>query len=315
MKAFLTYRPGGIEELKLEIIDAPVANSTEVVVDVKAISINPVDVKVKYADEGLAMVSGQNRPIILGWDVAGVISEVGSTVGDHAVGDRVFGMVNFPGHGKAYAEKVAVPADQLAIIPDNVNFQDAAATTLAALTALQVLKGKIQTGHRVLVHAGSGGVGHFAIQIAKSMGAFVAATSSAKNKNFLLGLGVNQHVDYRSEAFEDVLTDFDFVFDTLGLENATKSLKVLKSGGHLTSIATMGELDALQAEASPLGITAHEFLVHSNGADMQILAQMLGEGTLRPNIDKTFAFEDLPDAHTEVEAGRTVGKVIVTLGE
>ena len=160
LRAFLINKPGGSEALYQETIDLPSIGPDEVLVEVKAISINPADVKVKFAEEGLLMVGGDTRPLILGWDIAGDVTAVGDTVTSFNVGDRVFGMVNFPGHGRAYAEYVAAPAAHLARIPSEVSYTDAAATTLAALTALQVQKGAIGPGKKALIHAGSGGVGH-----------------------------------------------------------------------------------------------------------------------------------------------------------
>lgn len=197
-------------------IEQPELGTDEVLVQTKAISINPVDVKVRPVEEVLTMIIGEERPVILGWDIAGTVAAVGADVKDFEVGDKVFGMVNFPGHGKGYAEYVASPASHLAEMPSNTTFEDAAAATLAALTALQVLKPRVKAGDRILIHAGSGGVGHFAIQIAKNIGATVVTTSSAKNRDFLLSLGADEHIDYRQQKFEEVLKDIDFILDGMG---------------------------------------------------------------------------------------------------
>ena len=313
MKAILLEKAGGPENLHLTEVDKPSIKNNEVLVAVKAISLNPADVKPKYVDEMLNSMYGEKRPVILGWDIAGTITQVGTDVTNLKVGDKVFGMVNFPGVGNAYAEFVAAPEFHLAIMPETISFEEAAATTLAALTALQILSGRINKGDKVLIQAGSGGVGHFAIQIAKKMGAYVIATSSAKNKDFVLSIGADEHIDYHAQKFEEVLTDIDFVLDTLGGKVLENSVKVLKEGGTLFTTLDKDLPEDANAIVADKNLSINNILVHSSAEDMNTLKGMLENGSLKPNIYKTFAFEDMADAHTEVEKGRTVGKVIVTL--
>jgi len=313
MKAIIIEKAGGIENLKMQEIAIPVLKENEVLVKTSAISINPADTKVKYVEEGLMQLFGAERPVTLGWDIAGTVIAVGSKVTKFKEGSKVFGMVNFPGHGKAYAEYVASPESHLAAMPEGVNFTDAAATTLAALTALQALKSRVKKGDRVLIHAGSGGVGHFAVQIAKKLGAHVISTSSAKNREFIMELGADEHINYQEQAFEEYLTNIDLAFDTVGPEVAENSLKVLRKGGQLVSIAMMGVPDELQKQADQLGVFVTPILVHSNGEDMNTLREMLIEGSIKPHVSRTFVFEKLADAHSAIESGRTVGKVVVTL--
>lgn len=256
---------------------------------------------------------GEKRPIILGWDIAGTVTEVGTDVINLKVGDKVFGMLNFPGVGNAYAEFVAAPEAHLAIMPNAISFEEAAATTLAALTALQILSGRVNKGNKVLIQAGSGGVGHFAIQIAKNMGAYVIATSSAKNRDFILSLGADEHIDYHAQKFEEVLTDIDFVLDTLGGKVLENSVKVLKQSGTLFTTLDKDLPEDANIIVAKKKISINNILVQSSAEDMNTLKGMLENGSLKPNIYKTFAFENMADAHTEVEKGRTVGKVIVTL--
>ncbi|VGO17640.1 2-haloacrylate reductase [Pontiella desulfatans] len=314
MKAYLLKEAGGVENLVLSEIEKPAIKADEVLVETKAISINPVDVKVRPHEAVLNMILGtEERPVILGWDISGTVAEVGADVTDFAVGDQVFGMVNFPGHGKAYAEYVASPASQLAQIPEGTTFEEAAATTLAALTALQVLTGRVKAGDRVLIHAGSGGVGHFAIQMAKNIGAHVITTSSAKNREFCMALGADEHIDYREQKFEEVLADIDFVLDGMGGQVLEDSLKVVKSGGKIVSLPTHTFPEELQAEADKLNVALEFVMVTSNGDDMNTLKGMLEAGILKPHVSVTFPFEQLADAHLQIESGRTVGKAIVTL--
>ena len=212
MKAFILSDPGAADMLQLSDVEKPMIQPDQVLVQVKAISINPVDVKSR-AGKGVYGRLKEIKPLILGWDISGIVSEVGTEVTDFKVGDEVFGMVNFPGHGQAYAEYVAAPASHLALKPDNISHEEAAAATLAALTAYQglVQQAKVQAGQKVLIHAAAGGVGHFAVQIAKHLGAHVTGTSSAANKDLVLKLGADAHIDYRSVKFEEVVNDLDFV--------------------------------------------------------------------------------------------------------
>lgn len=312
MKALLLEQAGGVENMILKDIEKPTPKENEVLLEVKAISINPVDYKVRSIEDVITMIHGEQRPVIIGWDVSGIIVAKGEKVTKFDVGDNVFGMVNFPGNGNAYAEYVSSPEDHLARIPENIPFEEAAATTLAALTALQVFKGRIKKNDRVLIHAGAGGVGHFAIQIAKQLGAYVLATSSEKNKEFVLSLGADEHIDYRKQPFEEVVKDIDFVLDSMGGEVLENSLKVMKSGGTIVSLPTPAS-DEIQEEAKKLNVSVEFVLVQSNGEDMHKLKEMLKNRTLKAHVSKTFPFSDMGKAHTELETGRTVGKIVVKL--
>ena len=313
MKAYILNEAGGVENLILSEVEEPSPKAGEVLVEVKAISINPVDVKVRPFEEALNMIVGADRPVILGWDIAGTVTVVGEDVTLFEPGDCVFGMVNFPGHGKCYAEYVAAPNAHLAKMPGNISFEGAAATTLAALTALQVLQPRIKRGNRVLIHAGSGGVGHFAIQIAKHLGAHVVTTSSAKNRDFVISLGADEHIDYREQKFEEVASDIDFVLDGMGGEVLKNSLKVVKDGGGIVSLPTFKFPEEVKAYAEQHNIDVSSVMVQSNGADMNTLKQLVETGSLKPHVSKTFPFAELADAHKQIETGRTVGKAVVTM--
>lgn len=313
MKAYILNEAGGVENLILSEVEQPSPKSGEVLVEVKAISINPVDVKVRPVEEALNMIVGADRPVILGWDIAGTVTVVGEDVTLFEPGDCVFGMVNFPGHGKCYAEYVAAPNAHLAKMPGNISFEGAAATTLAALTALQVLQPRIKRGNRILIHAGSGGVGHFAIQIAKHLGAHVVTTSSAKNRDFVISLGADEHIDYREQKFEEVASDIDFVLDGMGGEVLKNSLKVVKDGGGIVSLPTFKFPEEVKAYAEQHNIDVSSVMVQSNGADMNTLKQLVETGSLKPHVSKTFPFAELADAHKQIETGRTVGKAVVTM--
>ena len=311
MKAIVIEKTGGVENFIYKNVDQPIPNQNEVLVAVKAIGINPVDYKVRLIEDVLHMICGEGYPAILGWDIAGQVVAVGDKVSQFEIGDDVFGMVNFPGRGNAYAEYVAAPETHLAKMAKNVSYEISAAATLAALTALQVLKDKVSPGDRVLIHAGSGGVGHYAIQIAKHLGAHVTTTSSAKNRDFVLSLGADEHIDYREQAFEDVLMDIDFVLDGLGDETLLKSLKVVKDGGSIISLPTPQFSDEIVAEAKRRNINVSFLMVASNGDDMAILKDYLENGIVKPHVSNVFSFDEMGKAHLQLESGRTVGKVVV----
>lgn len=313
MKAIIIEEFGGVENLKYVDVSVPDINENEVLVAVKAISINPVDAKTR-AGKGVAGRLKDQMPLTLGWDISGVVTKVGSAVIKFKEGDAVFGMVNFLGHGKAYAEYVAVPADQLALKPQNISHEEAAAATLAALTAWQAIThlAGIKKGDRILIHAAAGGVGHYVVQIAKNLGAYVIGTSSAANKDFILGLGANEHIDYKIQPFEDVVSNIDFVYDTIGGDTVDCSLKVLKKGGTIISIPSGLNAEVIE-KAKALGVNGYQFMVSSNGIDMEILAGQLERGELKSHVSKTFMFDNMADAHLHIESGRTVGKIAVTL--
>ncbi|AKK73918.1 oxidoreductase [Chryseobacterium sp. P1-3] len=315
MKAIVLERFGGPEHLMIKEIEQPVIKSNEVLVKVKAISINPVDAKVRSRKAPLAEDLMQYDPLILGWDLSGVVAETGNEVTGFQVGDEVFGMVNFPGHGKAYAEYVAVPAEQLVGKPDNITHVEAAASTLAALTAWQAFDsyGKLRPDDKVLIHAASGGVGHFAVQIAKHIGAYVIATSSSANRDFLLGLGADQHIDYKNIHFEEVLCDIDFVLEAIGGDNFQKSVKVLKPFGSIVTLPS-GYTQEDERLAREKNLHACYFMaVYSSGRDMEQIAALLEKGIIKPYVSHVFNFEDMAKAHQQIETGRTIGKVVVEL--
>ncbi|WP_090554492.1 NADP-dependent oxidoreductase [Pedobacter hartonius] len=311
MKAIIIAQAGGTAELQIREIPVPHIQNGEVLIQVKAISINPVDTKTRKGNGQYSQIK-DDHPIILGWDVSGVVSQSKSDLFN--VGDEVFGMVNFPGHGKAYAEFVASPATHLALKPGEISHEEAAAATLAALTAYQSLvnTARIQAGQKILIHAAAGGVGHFAVQIAKHFGAYVAGTSSAKNKDFVLNLGADEHIDYHTTQLEEHAKDFDMVLDTIGGDNIDRSLTVIKQGGILISIPS-GLNDSVGEKSKAKGVSGYTFKVASNGKDMQVIADYLKQGIIKAHVSETLSFEEMAIAHEQLESGRTVGKVVISL--
>ena len=314
MKAVVLKDFGGIENLVEEDIPIPTITENEVLVKTQAFSINPVDVKTRRG-EALAEILKSEKPIILGWDISGSVAEVGENVDSFKINDEVFGMVNFVGHGKAYAEYVAVPAEHLALKPKNISHTKAAASTLAALTAWQAFNffGKLKQNDKVLIHGAAGGVGHFAVQIAKNLGAYVIGTSSKKHKDYLFQIGVNEHIDYRNKKFEESLSDIDFVLETIGYGNFKKSVRVLREKGTIINLPS-GLTKEDEKEAKQRKLNACFFMsVFSSGKDMRIIAKLLQQKIIKPYIHETYGFHQVREAHLQVESGTTKGKVIIEM--
>jgi len=192
--------------------------------------------------------------------------------------------------------------------------EEAAAATLAPLTALQVIrdKGKIKAGDRVLIHAASGGVGHYAVQIAKQLGAYVIGTSSAANKDLILSLGADEHIDYQTQRLQNATSDIDLVLDCLGVESVLNSIDVTKVDGEVISIVAQMTPEII-AKAAKKNIRTSFYLVQSNGADMKLLAEWLETGAIRSHISNTYSFGQIAEAHQQIESGRTIGKIVVII--
>jgi len=312
MKAIILNEFGGTNKLLMTELAVPEISENEVLIEVKSISINPVDVRTR---SGSAMANHlkDNHPLILGWDISGIVISTSKIVSEFKMGDEVFGLINFLGHGKGYAEYVAAPIEHLALKPSNITHEEAAAATLAALTAWQLLNNyaKVKQSDRILIQGASGGVGHYAVQIAKYLGAYVIGVSSSNNKDFVLSLGADEHIAYDEQPFEDA-GEVDFVVDAFANENLYRSLNVVKRGGTILSLLPMISEDLLK-KAKDKDVDVHYSLVKSSGSDMKTIAGLLAKGILRSHVSKVFSFSQMGDAHLEVEKGKTVGKVIVKI--
>ncbi|WP_439695204.1 NADP-dependent oxidoreductase [Mucilaginibacter sp. AW1-7] len=313
MKAIILKAFGGIENFEAVNIPVPAIKADEVLIKLKSISLNPVDAKTRQG-KGAAGRTKMELPIILGWDISGVITEAGSEVTGFKSGDEVFSMINFPVLGKTYTEYVVAKPSELAIKPANITHNEAAAATLAALTAWQVLttKVKVEKGDRVLVHAAAGGVGHYVVQMAKHLGAYVIGTSSAANKDFVLSLGADEHIDYKTQKIEEAVSDIDFIFDPIGGANTEQSLHIVNKGGAVICILHAFNDELLQ-KAKELGVHGHNVLVYPSGDDMKTIAGLLEKGIIKSHVSKVFQLEQVGEAHTLLESGRAVGKVVVEI--
>lgn len=311
MKAIVLKAFGSVDNFSVEELPLPIIQDNEVLVEVKAASINPVDMKTRSGKAMAARLKDEN-PIILGWDISGIVTQIGNNVMNFKVGDEVFGMVNFPGHGKAYAEYVAAPATHLAVKPANILHEEAAAATLAALTAWQAFNThiKIKPGNRALIHAAAGGVGHFAVQTAKYFGAYVIGTASAENKDFVLSLGADEHFDYKSKPFEEAISDIDIVLDSIGGNNIERSFEVVKQGGTVITLPS-NTSEGIVEKARAKGVNGFHFMVQSNGEDMKALADLLEKGIIKAHISAVYSFDEIAKAHQQIETGSTRGKIII----
>jgi NADPH:quinone reductase-like Zn-dependent oxidoreductase len=314
MQAFV-LAGNGPETLSLRTLAVPQPAENEVLIRTKAISLNPIDIAAMKIEGVRGGVYGDLKggDIVIGWDVAGEVVASGAAVKGLKTGDRVFGCIKFPGQGRAYAEYVTAPADQLALIPEGVAYESAAAASMAAITPYGALvgKAKVSRNDKVLIHGAAGGVGHFAVQIAKSFGAYVIGTASTANLDFVKSIGADQVIDYKKDKFEDVVRDADLVLDAIDATNLLRSLDAVKKGGRVVSLKAdfQGEIDQ---KAKAKGVTGIRFGVYSNGGDQQKIADLLASGKVRPVIFKTFAFRELPQA---VAAMATVGygKIVLTV--
>lgn len=332
MQAFLVDRYGKSGNTRIGEAPLPAVGDGDVLVQVHAASVNPVDFKIR--DGELRQILRFRLPLILGNDLAGVVTRVGAGVTRFRPGDAVYGRPDKSRIG-AFAEFIAMREQDVARKPANTTMPEAASLPLVGLTAWQALveRARLQPGQTVLIHAGSGGVGTFAIQLAKHLGAIVATTTGTANVEMVKRLGADIVVDYRQQDFEDVLRDVDVVLDTLGPENVAKSFRVMKPGGRLVSIA--GPPDPAFAREFGLGWwleqamrllswrtrsqarrhrVSYSFLfMRPDGEQLQRITALVEAGAIKPVIDKVFPFEQVQDALAYVETGRAKGKVVIRL--
>jgi NADPH:quinone reductase-like Zn-dependent oxidoreductase len=306
MKAVRIHEYGGPDVLELEEAPKPKPAADEVLIKVYATSVNPVDWKIR---EGMRKDKFPTPlPLIPGWDVSGVIEEVGARVRHFMPGDEVYGRPD-PSKNGAYAEYIVVKADQLGLKPKSIDHINAAAVPLAGLTAWQGLfdRGHLQKGQKVLIHAASGGVGTFAVQFAKWKGAYVIGTASEANISFVKQLGADEVIDYHKENFEDVLNDIDLVFDTIGGDTQKRSILVLKNGGRL--ITTLKP--EFQAEAREKHIYLEGYTAQSYPDQLEQIAGLIDQGIIQPVISMVLSLDEIRKAQQISEEGHVRGKIVI----
>lgn len=332
MKAAYISRYGNIDDVQLNEQSQPPLTADAVLVKVHAASINPLDLRVLEGE--FKAILPVKFPFILGNDFAGTVVEVGSNVTQFKAGDEVYAKTDLNG---AFAEYTVVQQSSLALKPQNLSMELAASLPLVSLTAWQALveMAKVQAGQKVLIHAGSGGVGSIAIQLAKSLGAIVATTTSGKNTRWVRELGADTIIDYKTTDFEQELKDYDVVLDTQGGKALEKSLNVLKRGGRLISIS--GPPDQAFAEAInsnwflkcviPLlswsirhkakkrGVTYSFLFMQPNGQQLSKISELVQAGKIKPVVDQTYDFIQIKEALQYVNTGRAKGKVVLKISE
>ncbi|TXG96347.1 MAG: NADP-dependent oxidoreductase [Nevskiaceae bacterium] len=333
MKAIRQHEFGGPEVLRYESAPVPVLESGEVLIRVRAVGINPPD---WYLRDGYKALPPEwqpkvSFPVILGTDVSGVVDAVAEDVKGFSVGDEVYSMVRFPGGqaggSRAYAEYVTAPASEVALKPRAIDHVHAAGVPMSLLTAWQFI---IELGHiepnplqpkehqpvplegkTVLVNGAAGGVGHFAVQIAKLKRAHVIAVASGKHESVLRKLGADDFIDYTRTPPEHIMHDLDLVIDALGGPTTGRFLSTLKRGGALFPIYPLGFSEAKEAEK--LGVTVSATQVRSSGAQLSKLSRLLDDGTVRVVIDSTFPLADARQAHERAAKGHIQGKIVLTV--
>ena len=330
MKAFVVAKYGK-NGLRPGEVPAPIVGPRDVLVQVRAASINPLDMKVR--DGELKLLLKYKTPFVLGHDLAGVVSRVGAEAGDYKVGDEVYARPRDLRIG-AFAECIAIDHADIALKPNSLTMQESAAVPLVALAAWQALVdlARVRPGQKVLVHAGAGGLGSTAIQLAKHLGAYVATTAHGNDEEKVRDLGASEVIDYTRADFAELLSGYDVVLDSLGGEILAKSLTVLKPGG--LAISVVGPPDAafaeligrpllkpvmvlmsrkVRAQARKLGVRYSFFFMRADGEQLKTLAALYDAGALRPVLDRTFPFDETLDAMAYVEQGRAKGKIVIVI--
>ncbi|MCU4730144.1 NADP-dependent oxidoreductase [Bacillus cereus] len=331
MKAMIIDSYGKVPMCMAEV-PTPEINEYEVLAEIHAASINPIDFKIR--DGKVKMLLKYEMPLILGNDFSGVITKVGSKVTHFKVGDEIYARPRKNKIG-TFAEYIAIHEDDIALKPKNLSFEEAASIPLVGLTSYQALHDimQLQKGQKILIHAGSGGVGTFAIQLAKIMGATVTTTASEAGTNLVTSLGADEIINYKTEKFEDILKNYDAVFDTIGGATLEKSFNIIKSGGNIVSVSGMpnarfgkefgsGFFKTLLFSLASKKLTAlkkkhnaqYSFLfMKPSGDQLRTIANYIEAGKIKPVIDRVFPFEDAQKAMEYSESGRAKGKIIVKI--
>lgn len=313
MKAAIINQYGSPDELQIIDIAKPIPSTNQVLIKATALSLNPIDFKTRQGN-GIAFLLEDKFPKILGWDVSGIVEQVGDGVTRFKVGDRVFGMLGFPNESCCTAEYVVANINEIALIPNNVTDQEAGATTLAALTALQALKKMgVKAGKTILIQAAAGGVGHFAVQLAKLKGLKVIGTGSIKNRDYVMQLGADIYIDYQQNHEYAAIKpkSIDYVLDTIGGDVGASILPYVANDGVVSILAADSGERVIEA-AKKLGIKCEYFRVEPNAQDMQILASHLEKKQIVPKIAKIFKLADIQQAHKLLETMHVSGKIIIT---
>jgi len=333
LKAWFIRSYGGPDVLEFGEVAEPVVSPRDILVDIRAASVNPIDNRVRKGE--LKQLVKYQFPLLMGTDLAGVVTAVGRDVRRFAVGDEVYARPNRQRIG-SFAERISVHEDEAALKPKSLTFEEAASIPLVGLTSRQAMieLGNIKPGHKILIHAGAGGVGTFAIQLAKHLGAHVATTASKAKHELVRSLGADEVIDYRNQDFAQALSDYDMVFDTQGGDTLLKSFDVLREGGIVVSVSGPPDLELTRTWPMPfylkLGIRAISWkvrhraktrkcryrfmLMQPSGVQLAEIATLIDGGIIRPVIDKIYPLERVKEAIAHSETGRATGKIVISRG-
>jgi len=310
MKAIVIHEYGGPEVLKYEDVPRPEPKADQILIRVIAAGVNPVDGMIR---SGMFAKDGNGAfPMVLGGDIAGVVERVGNKITKFKAGDPVFAYVSLDSGG-GYAQYAVVPEGDAAPKPKSLTYVEAGAVPIVALTAWQALidTAKLNAGQTVLIHGGSGGVGSFAIQIAKARGAKVIATASTANQDLLKQLGTDVAVDYTKQKFEDVAKDVDVVLDSVGKDTLTRSYGVVKKGGIIVSLVARPN----QSDLEKHGIRGVALSVEPNSGELAQIGKLIDEKKIRVIVSQTFPLSEAKKAQEQVASGHTRGKIVLKLAE
>ena len=310
MKAIVIHQYGGLEVLKYEDVPRPEPKADQILIRVIAAGVNPVDGMIR---SGMFAKNGNGAfPMVLGGDIAGIVERVGNKITKFKAGDPVFAYVSLDSGG-GYAQYAVVPGGDAAPKPESLTFVEAAGVPIVALTAWQALNdtAKLNAGQTVLIHGGSGGVGSFAIQIAKARGAKVIATASTANQGVLKQLGTDAAVDYTKQKFEDNAKDVDVVLDSVGKDTLTRSYGVVKKGGIIVSLVARPN----QSELEKHGIRGEALSVEPNSGELTQIGKLIDDKKIRVIVSQTFPLSEARKAQEQVASGHTRGKIVLKVAE
>jgi len=309
MKAVVLKEYGGADVLSYEDVEKPsLKDGDDILVKVRNIGVNPIEWKVR---NGFGEMFGIKLPIILGTEISGTIEEVGKDVEKFAAGDEIFGNVNML-RGGGYAEFVIAKESEIAKKPENIDFEKAAAFPVGALTSWKALftTADLQSGQKVLIHGAAGGIGSIAVQLAKAKGAYVYATASGKNEEFVRDLGADEFIDYTKTKFEDVVKEADVVLDTIGGDTQKRSFGVLKKGGFLVALPSPPP----EGSAEKFGVTAVMIQSGPNGKLLGEIAELIAQGKVKAFIETVLPLAEIKKAHELSESGHARGKIVLSAG-
>ena len=332
VKAFVARKYQKNSPLECVDLPKPIPQPDEILIQINSSALNVLDAKIR--DGEFKIFLPYKTPVRLGHDLSGKVVGVGASVTRFKVGDEVFSRPR-DFHQGTFAEFISTPEADVSLKPKSLNMDEAAGVPLVSLTAWQALVeiGKLRKGQRVFIQAGSGGVGTVAIQIAKDLGAYVATTASARNRRLMKELGADEVIDYKTQDFEDVLSNYDLVLHSQDSKTLLKSLRVLRSGGTLVSITGPPTADFAKSKglgwplpfvmsllslrtrlaAKKLGVNYHFLLMRADGGQLEQIANLIDSGRLKPVVDRIFPFEKTNEALEYIESGRATGKVIISI--